>query len=199
MTEVIRCTPGALEGLITRRMKRLEERANKAKDRTAQAAVPIIRGKTPKAFGELISSVHAVLGGLVTKTVVDAPHAAAVEVGSAPHTPNLDALVEWVKLRGLQGLSNLRSSRLHGPTTRDQAVTVKRMLRNEVVWRRGPRGGKLQGGQYSPIDSPLQVAKAIAKGIEVNGTPPHFYVRDSLPEIRIDLDKRMRNAIKYSR
>ena len=47
--------------------------------------------------GTLARSGHVTRQFLVKAVVFDAPHAAVVELGSAPHTPPLDALIGWVK------------------------------------------------------------------------------------------------------
>jgi hypothetical protein len=48
--------------------------------------------------GTLKSSVHVeALPNGSPRIVIDAPHAAQVELGSRPHTPPLAPLVEWVR------------------------------------------------------------------------------------------------------
>lgn len=207
MTEEIRCKIGQLPGLINRRMQRLEGRVRRAMARTADDGVEIIRLRTPKAFGELAASVHAVdadhavakyvpqTEGHTPKIVLDAPHAAAVEIGSKPHMPDMEALIAWVKLRGMQGLTERGNRRTRfrrdmGPTTPEMAMRVARMLADTQV--RGRRG---QHGRFSPVDAPTQVAAAIAKGIKAYGTKPHWFVRDSLPGIAMRLAKHVREAM----
>lgn len=168
-------------------MQRLSNRAEDAIRKTAEEGAAHIKATAPKAFGDLRSSVHVEDSGESVKIVVDAPHAGAVEIGSAPHNPDIEALTEWVRLRGMQGLRNLRSSRLHGPTTAGHAQTIKEMLAERVV--------KADSGQFSPIDAPRQVAEAIAAAIRKEGTKPHFYTRNSLPVISMRLATNMRKAM----
>lgn len=179
---VVKCTPQNVGRKIENGLKRLRERNEEAVLRTAEDGVDIIRLRSPKAFGDLRDSVHATESPI--RNVIDAPHAGAVEVGSAPHKPDIDALTEWVKLRGMQGLRRLRSARLHGSTTASQALRVKDMLAQEVA----PDGS-------SPIDAPRLVAERIAKGIEKHGTEPHWFVRDSLPAIAMRLARHLRKAM----
>lgn len=191
MSRVIRCSPEQLPDLITKDLQSVQEYVGKALYKTARDAVPVIRKRTPKAFGNLADSIHA-SGDIVPRTVVDAPHAAAVEVGSRPHTPDFEALLAWVKLRGAQGLTKRggdrrRFQRSAGPSTAYQAVSVRQALKAEI--QRGPN-------PYSPVDAPEQVARAIAAAIQVRGTKPHFFVRDSLDGIRAALDKNVRATIK---
>lgn len=175
--------------MIKRDLDRLTSRLDTAIGRTVEAGATTVRKRAPKAFGNLAGSVHT---EGETKIIIDAPHAAAVEIGSAPHTPDLEALVAWVKLRGMQALTRPRGLHLLGSTTPGQATSVKQMLAAEVK-----RGGTGSGrGRWSPVDAPRQVALAIAKGIEAKGTKPHFFVRDALPEIAADLSKRIRRAVK---
>lgn len=99
-----------------------------------------------------------------------------------PHKPDFEALVAWVKLRGLQGLTpggrlRTRFKKLDGPTTPRQARRVANMFRR--LETRGKRGV----GRHSQVDDPETVARAIAQGIEKHGTRPHWFVRDALPEI----------------
>ncbi len=188
MSEEIRTTPGKLRSMIQRRLDLLQRRVTAARSMTARDAVPHVRLNAPKAFGDLRGSVHAVTDGAVPKLVVDAPHAAAVEKGSAPHNPNFEKLLAWVKLRGMQGLRNIRSAHLHGPSTRRQAQSVKALLREEVI--------KGKGGQYSPTDAPERVAMRIANQIRRWGTKPHWYVRDSLPVIAMRLGRNVRAKLK---
>lgn len=179
-----RCRPQDLPRLIAEDLKQLKDRVDAAWKATADESVPIIRRRAPRAFGDLSNSVHVVPG----KTVVDAPHAAAVEIGSLPHEPDMEKLIAWVKLRGLQGLHQRGRLRSLGPTTPYQAMRVAEMLRREVM--RGP------GGEFSPIDSPEKVAAAIAAAIRARGTKPHWFVRSSLPDIHIVLDRLVRAAVK---
>lgn len=187
MTEEYRCRPGELTRLINKHLGKVRGRLVKALDKTAKDGVETVRLRAPKAFGDLRSSVHLVPGDN-PRVVVDAPHAGAVEKGSAPHRPDFEKLVAWVKLRGMQGLTRIRSARLHGPTTREAALRVKDLLRAEVV--KGP------GGRFSPVDAPERVALAIAKGIETHGTAPHWFVRDSLPTIAMRLGRHIRSALR---
>lgn len=189
MTEYVKCTPNQLPRLIRGRVLAFAGRCERAVERTARAAVPIIQGRTPKAFGDLVESVHAE----EDRTVVNAPHAAAVERGSAPHRPNMEALIRWVKLRGMQGLTGRgkirsRFARELGPTTAQHAMNVAGMLKALEV--RGKRGT----GRHLPIDAAEQVAEAIAAGIEKHGTKPTWFVRESLPQIGQVLLENLRRA-----
>lgn len=177
--------------------KQLKEKTERAMRRTASDAVAIIRPRTPKAFGELSNSIHAgaiSAGNTVAQTVVSAPHASAVEIGSRPHKPDFEALLKWVKLRGLQGLTKSgkvrnRFSKSEGPTTPRQARGVAQELKGLEV--RGTR----KNGRHSPIDAPEVVARRISNAIEKGGTKPHWYVRDSIPEIEEKLAENITRAL----
>jgi hypothetical protein len=177
-----------------RRDERAMRRAIKAAiSRTSKRAVEPIQSRVPVAFGELRDSVEAQPNGATPKAGVYAPHAGAVEKGSMPHTPNFEKLVAWVKLRGFQGLSGRgrirkRFSRSEGPTTAHQARRVASAIKSHEI--RGKRGV----GRHLPIDAAEQVARAISRGIEKNGTRPHWYVRSSLPDIHKILDTEIKQG-----
>jgi hypothetical protein len=78
-----------LKGLL----KKKEERIKKAALKTVEFAVIQIKENAPVALGDVLKSVHAE----DNVAVVDAPHAAALETGSRPHTPPLQPLIEWAK------------------------------------------------------------------------------------------------------
>lgn len=160
--------------------KKIAKDVDRAVRATSRLAVKPIRKRVPVAFGELRDSVHSDLSNGI-KTVADAPHAAAVEVGSAPHTPDIAALIEWVKLRGYQGI---RPARRAGPTTQKQAKRVAALLKREVV-----------NNTFSPIDAAEKVAMAIAKGIEKHGTKPHWFVRESLADVEMILDAQIKKML----
>lgn len=191
MSSIIRCRIEDLERLVQDDIRHLQDvRIPDAIQKTAVEAIEPIRRRVPKAFFNLADSIHA--ESHPPRTVVDAPHAAAVEVGSRPHTPDFEALVAWVKLRGAQGLTKQgrdrrRFPRWAGPTTAYQATRVRNLLKAEI--QRGPN-------PHSPIDAPEQVARAIAKGIEEHGTRPHWYVKESLPNIRRILHRNVRSRIR---
>lgn len=202
MTVTIRCTIRQLPALLRRDARRVKKNIENAKRRTAEKAIKPIRNRAPKAFGELREAIYGFSNEDPPRTVCDAPHAAAVEVGSLPHTPDWNRLVAWVKLRGLQGLTNRGSLKTfrktkgipaYGPTTAHQARRVASMLRAQVV--RGKRGR----GRHSPIDAPEKVALAISRSIEKHGTRPHWFVRSSLNDIRQILHTECQKAIKTDR
>lgn len=127
---------------------------------------PIVQENTPKASGELWDSVGTVSTPNGAQIVVDAPHAVAVELGSMPHMVPLDALVRWVKQRGMQGLSG----------------RVRRADRSQV---RGVRASlkALERDGATPVEAPEQIARAIQAAIAKHGTKPQHYVEKSLKPI----------------
>lgn len=95
MGAVIKLKASELGARLKADQRKLIANLKKAAQKTAHDAVPILLEAVPHAFGELASSIHA--GRM--KTVVDATHAAAVEVGSMPHTPPMAPLIAWVGLK----------------------------------------------------------------------------------------------------
>lgn len=178
----IKCTLSQLEGYIQRDIRRIQRADHTARFVTAQRAARLMRARVPKAFGELQESINGFSDGGSGNpaTVADAPHAAAVEIGSEPHWPDMEALVRWVKLRGMQGLTKKghlrrRFAKALGPTTPRQARRVGQMILGEHK----AAGGK---GPPSVDDYAEKVAMAIARGIAEHGTRPHWYAKNTVPE-----------------
>ena len=172
---------GAFARLFAQHQAEREKRIRGAMKKTASAGVAIVKSAVPVAFGELRESVHAT----GTKIVVDAPHAAPVEVGSRPHWMPLAPLIKWVKLRGAQGLLSRRErGRLPGTTTRAHAESVAGALR-----------GMEHDGSLD-ADVPVQIARAIQRDIAAHGTKPHWFARSSLPAIRAALDAFIRESLR---
>jgi hypothetical protein len=179
-------------------MKRLDARIKTAIVAAAIDGAHAIEPELPVAFGDLRRSlrVDAVnyLEGHV-RIVLGAPHAAAIEVGSRPHVVPLEALIAWVKLRGMQGLTKhgdliTSGKKSWGKTTTIAAIGVAQEIRRIS----GDYGG--DGGGVTPVDAPTQIARAIQASIAKHGTKPHWPVRRSLPKIKAALATRMRNAVK---
>jgi hypothetical protein len=90
----------------------------------------------------------------------------------------LDKLIEWVKLRGMQGLTSRgRLKTSYGLKASIGSTTGKHAASVAAALRRLERGGSLSTG------APEQVARAIQARIAKVGTKPHWYVKDTLPEI----------------
>lgn len=203
MTKTFECKLDELHTLLERGARDIERKVAIALDDTAFRSVPAVKRRVPVAFGDLRNSIHAVPGS-VPKTVVDAPHAAAVEIGSRPHTPNFEKLLAWVKLRGMQGLAGKRAIRkMAGVTTAYHAAKVAQELRYHQSSgnrrRRLLKDGRvnpLKEGRHSPIDAAEQVARAISDKIEKEGTRPRWFVQESLPEIEKILHKQIKTALK---
>lgn len=79
-----------LRKLLKKKQQRIKKEAAR---KTVEYAVVLIKENSPVALGDLIKSVHAE----GTKAIVDAPHSVAVEIGSRPHMPPLEPLIEWAK------------------------------------------------------------------------------------------------------
>lgn len=138
----------------------------------ALRGVAEVRANEPVAFGDLRASTHAEQTRKGARIVADAPHAASIENGARPHWVPLDALIRWVKLRGMQ-------STIHGPhagtTSFEHADRVGRQLQNsrrDFAWL------------ATPVDAAVEIAKAIQLAIAKRGMRPHWFALKSLPGIR---------------
>lgn len=101
MTTVIRVgSLRELESRIKRDAAARAQRVVKAIQATAAEAAPKIQQDMPEAFGRLkkqLATLDTAAGATIRD---DAPYAAAVELGSRPHTVPLDALIDWVLVKG---------------------------------------------------------------------------------------------------
>lgn len=170
MSTVIRCNGLAeFQRRLGADMRLRKQRIKTAVYKTARKGAQVVRQNVPVAFGELRDGIRSE----PTRIVSDAPHAAAVELGSRPHFPPLEPLIAWVKLRGAQGLKGGRGP---GTTTKAAAKFVRSALREQES------DGALD------VDAPRRVAYAIALAISKRGTKPHHYMSGSLPEVVSILD-----------
>lgn len=196
---------------FTRDTKAREGRVRNAVRKTArQTRNYVARTTIPRAFGELADSLHVVDGAKGNSDVTcDAPHAAAVENGSRPHTPPLAPLIAWVTLRGLQGLTSggrvkalYRTSRSGNPPKntdqawrRQAARTIAVSLQNRLgrkgaaQWHATASAVKSGSASYAHgaqglggVDpDTLAVARAIQQAIKRRGTKPHHYMGAAVP------------------
>jgi hypothetical protein len=166
-------------------MRRLEQRTNTGVRKAArEGRNHMARDTMPKAFGELIDSLDVTDTQHGSRITSNAPYSAAVEVGSRPHTPPIEPLIAWVKLRGMQGLQPQgRLRQLAGTTTTSHARAVASQL------RKMERGGSLD------VDAAEQVARAIQHAISEHGTKPTWFARRALPGIRDALDRFVRQEL----
>lgn len=181
---------GALAKALQKDLRGKERALDSARRRAAQKHAAYVRSHMPVAFGELRASVSASDG----KVTVDAPYAAAVEVGSRPHWMPLEPLIKWVKLRGFQGLASSKSlGRLPGTTTAGHAHSVAAGLRehDEASGYADLSGGA--GDRDGPVA--IAKAKAIQLAIALKGTKPHWYMRDSIPQARVFLGIEIKAAL----
>jgi hypothetical protein len=173
-----------LGALLARHQRERERHLRAAAASAAKGGVIVVKRRVPVAFGELRESVHAEEHAQGAAIVVDAPHAADVEIGARPHMPPLAPLVEWVKLRGEQGLLSERQiGRLPGTTTARHARTVAGAL------------GAMERGGALDVDAPVRIARAIQQAIARRGTKPHWYARGALPDLRRILTAAIKEAL----
>jgi hypothetical protein len=171
-------TPEQFERQLAKDLKALRTQASAAVGRTASSAVSIVKKNTPLAFGELQHSIHAT----DKATIVSAPHAQAVEVGSRPHLVPLEDLIAWVKLRGTLGLGD--TTNLRGPSSREHSERVAGQLRHME------RGGSLS------VNAPEIIARRIQYQILQHGIKPTWFVQKSLPDVMDALDKELQKVFK---
>jgi hypothetical protein len=171
-----------LKARIKADLDKKRRRIRSAVRRVAGAGVKVAEKNAPEAFGNLRLSGDLVDGSNGPVIRFSAPHAAALEVGSRPHTPPLAPLVAWVKLRGMQGLT------AKGRLTRKKTVGryIQGRIREES---RKPR-------KATDLAAVMAVARSIQMAIARRGTKPTWYLRRALEEIRPMLAARVTEAVK---
>lgn len=147
--------------------------------RAAREGVKIARRNAPKAFLELADGIADVPLDRSALVVSTAPHSDAVENGSRPHMPPVEPIAEWVRLRGMQGLTS--AGRVTKRAGAPQAIA--KMIR------------AAQTKRSVAVDVPLEIAWAIAMKIKQRGTAPTWFMYRSLPEIERALDKFIQRAL----
>lgn len=172
---------------ITRDMKAREKRVKRGQTKTADQTARWMKANTiPKAFGDLMDSVHVETTSDGAILVTDAPHAAAVENGSRPHWVPLEALIKWVKLRGMQGIMpEKKLQRLPGSTTQMHARSIAQQIRDHSF-----------SSRTTPIDAPEKIARAIQAAIAKRGTKPQHYQLKSMPALNAFLHQNMQDAVE---
>lgn len=190
MAKVVRVRSFKELGRLLKTSEReFKKKLKRAQVRAARRTAAHVRRNVPVAFGELRASVHS----SKTKVFADAPHAAAVERGSRPHTPPLEPLIKWVRLRGMQGLVPPKSmARLPGTTTSTHASNVAGSIKQYAQ----DSGFADWSGGASPVDAPRQIARKIQAAIAKRGTKPHWYMRRSVPVARRILGEEITRQLK---
>lgn len=195
--------PAALKA-IAKDVRRRARALDKAIKKTARHGASYIKENTvPVAFGELRDSIHAVdIPGGAT-IVCDAPYAAAVELGSRPHMVPLDAIVRWIKKRGAEGMTaggKVRAAPKNPNKARrlEPSRAVAHML---ISMQKAPvrnfTGTGYRSGEYMDADAPIALAKAIQAKIARSGTKPHHFMRKAIPHINDQLDRFIKEALRY--
>lgn len=158
-----------LKRRLNRDLKKLQKRVMHATHKTAELGRIIAFAKAPVAFGQLRDELAWVPTDTGAKIMSTAPYSAAVETGSRPHMPPIAPILEWVKLRGMEGLDV-------GAGAIGHPGSVMRAIHSHGT------------AEATHIDAPLKVAWAIALAIKKNGTKPTWFMQRSVPEIETLLD-----------
>lgn len=188
--------------LLPKHQKERQARLTKALRATARRGVGVVKKNVPVAFGELREATEArALSNGGAQIATEAPHAGAIELGSRPHWVPLDALVKWVRLRGMQGLSSTRQlARLPGRSTFGAARHIAEQIRNRTLASGdsfGMVGGNTMGDAIAS-DAPTHVARAIQIAIARHGTKPHFYMQESQAAVFKILDEEIQKSLPES-
>lgn len=178
---------------ITRDIKQKQRNLDGAVRKAARGTRNDVIREVPRAFGELAASIHVEDGTPGNSSVVaDAPHAAAVEVGSRPHTPPLGPLIAWVQLRGIQGLTPGGRVRTKVAPRREAARAIASSLHPRLGGNSGAaawRHKALTQGSLAEADpAVVSVARAIQRKISLVGTKPHRFMASGVDFALAHLD-----------
>lgn len=135
---------------------------------------------------------------------VTAPHGAFMEVGTRPHMPPVEPLVEWAKRKFSPSRKKRQKPKKEG--------RKKGLGERLTKWAKRKLAAPRQKGAGSPRPKKLEltdkqaraIAWRVAMSIKKNGTKPRFYMRDTvyalkplvLPEIRRAMVKGDRRAAR---
>jgi hypothetical protein len=138
----------------------------------ALLGVEVVAKAAPVDVGSLKSSLHAKqTGPRSAELIADAPHAGVVEVGSRPHTPPLQPLIDWVR----------RHRRSFGL----QAPRALRPIKNRKLYGAAAASRARAEARHAKSDEGIErIARAIQRKIARVGTRPRWFMRDSLPKLR---------------
>ncbi len=172
-----------LATLLQRHSRERAERLRAAALPAAEGGAVAVRRGVPAPHGELAGSVKTEPRPTGAAIVVDAPQAAAVEVGSRPPTPPRGPLVAWVKLRGAQGLLSPKG----GPPRSAHAAHSAHSVAGALA--------AMEHGGALDVGAPMAIARAIQRQIAAHGTRPHWFVRSALPAVRAAVASAIREAL----
>lgn len=172
--------PKGLAAIFRRVEGARAKRIHDAMHEGALLGAEIVAERVPRDVGTLASSIHAIRTEGGAEVVVDAPHAGVIEGGSRPHMPPLQPLIDWViRHAGKFALNrkHLRTKVGIGParSMREQRA------RDKVI--------KTQAEAIS-------VARAIQHHIALKGSPPRWYMKNSLPAMRRGLASIVARAVQ---
>jgi hypothetical protein len=203
---------GAAVAAINRDLKKLGARIHVAQRKAARNTRNyIVREKVPRAFGELADSASVVDTASGADVIFDAPHAAAVEVGSRPHMPPLEPLIAWVTLRGIQGLTaggKVKRVKAGPAAWRARAAESVATALHEKMGSKAAKSWRAHAqnavraltpstlGKLDADPAVVSVARAIQMKIARKGTKPFRYVGTSVHQAVAELDRFVRAALK---
>lgn len=182
-------------------MAKLRRNVDLAVGQTAAEGRVVVEANAPEAFGDLKEGVASEVTSTGYRIISTAPHSAAVEVGSRPHTPPFAPIYAWVKLRGFQGIQstvarNLRGAKI-GRIKRHRAATfVASRIREQGIDHIDGDTGKRTRNAETPADAAKKVAWMIIGKIRREGTKPTWFVRRSLHTVKVILNSRIRAALE---
>lgn len=139
------------------------------------AGAELVATRVPVDTGALKRSVRPRKKGRsgYPEIVVDAPHAGVIEAGGRAHWAPLRPLIAWTR-RKVGRAAKAAGIRVPGKVGVYKGRTA-------AAWRRYNSRSRARTGY---VDGVLLIARAVQRKIAVKGTRAHWYMKNSLPELR---------------
>lgn len=136
-----------------------------------------------KDTGRLAASIEARRIDGTPTILADAPYAGVIEGGSRPHFPPLQPLIDWVR-------RHAEKFEIEKPKGRRPGIGVARTARAQ---RR--KEGLLAA--HDEFEKKIEaIARAIQHKIGEQGSPPHWFMRNSLPKLNAILKTNVERALR---
>lgn len=165
---LIRVEPNRLAMLFKQRETERSRRIGAATLEAALLGAEIVARAAPVDVGSLKTSIRARrVDPRTAEVVADAPHAAILEVGSRPHLPPLQPLIDWVR-------RHVKVLKLSSGLGRDSRGRFRSVTDEQIV----------------------ETAIAIQHAISVRGTRPRWYMRSTLEKQNRAFAKIVERALK---
>ncbi len=152
----------------------------------AFAGAELLAKRAPKDTGILKSSIRAMATEDGARILLDAPHAAIVELGSRPHFPPLQPLIDWVRRQVSRGSIETSAKPSSKRSLRAPKALAGRKLHGAALaaHRQYVERYEAARANEAKYEEEIQaIARAIQRKIGREGTKPTYVVRNSIDDL----------------